>query len=182
MELLMSTNPIVLLWKDIESQMYEINKSQIVSFDEQIVFSANTLVEGQATSLKVTPALEAVAKLFADSEGAIYVPYGKSFISIVEKNQKYQIVQINPFTEVLDKHGPVSNSFMRAASQAHDVGIKSLTPVEYHFFLPRGLERVSFSPTNVEYHGKGPVFSPSNNNAKFSLQLNSKKPLNKIFK
>lgn len=171
----MVTNSVVVIDRNDASQMYAICRMKINSLQEEGHFEFSE-INGLEKFPKVTPAIQAAAKRFAASEGSIYIPLGKSFLTVNQEGENYHVLQINPFNNTILESVEKSRNFMKAAYLAHLEGLRLGLFVEYHFNLPIGHKNVRFYPTNPNNHGIGPMFSQASGRGEaYALRLESLK-------
>jgi len=169
------TNAVVLIDRKDTSQMYTVCRMKMKSVKEEFEVEFSE-VGDLDKSFEVTLAMQAAARRFADLEGSIYVPHGKSFLTVTQEGEKYHVVQMDPFKGVGSRSVEGNRNFMKIAYLAHLEGLRLKLPVEYHFKVPIGHKNVQFYPTDPNNYGIGPMFSQSNGKGEvYALRLKSLK-------
>lgn len=172
-ELVVSTNSVVLVLKDPTADRYWVNRMKMKEVRGWGIF-AECVKNERLGSSQNGKDLQLVAQCYANRMGFMYVPEEKRFLAIVENDRKYQVVKVEMIERMMfiQDTNCSSTNFMKTAYRAHQLGKENGVSVEYHFFVPRGGQDVSFYPTDPANSEGGPVFTPKGRgHEKFVLQL-----------
>ncbi len=175
----MITNSVVTIRKSIESQMYEITTVKPSYSTEGDISMRASPVKGFEQSPAITPSMELAAMSFANSQRKLYISPGEAFLTLLQEEKQYHILQVNPQRNEISEHLATVHKFndtslLRTAHKAHQLGASFRLPVNYHFFLPPGHENLTFQNTDPRNPGEGPLFAKANSRAQFLLRFRTK--------
>ena len=171
----MTTNPIVTIQKSPSSPFYEIAMLRS-SFSEKGELSMRgSPIKDFQGSPTITSSMEISAKSFANAQSRVYVPYGERFLTVLSQGGKYHILQVDPAENDVLEFEPSDSSFLRTLVKTHHLGAAYRTPIEYHFFIPVGHQKLNLKPMlDPRAPREGPVSSQAGGGPDFYLKARTK--------